>query len=85
MQHKNIIVSIPEGGYENQDATEKVIGYIMRLDNWNLMGGYGKADFAYRIFDREDAGAYFGSDKRFRLYACRLFRKGKTGHICGTR
>ncbi len=41
MQHKNIIVSIPEGGYENQDATEKVIGYIMRLENWNLMGGYG--------------------------------------------
>ncbi|MEY8283839.1 relaxase/mobilization nuclease domain-containing protein [Lachnospiraceae bacterium 50-23] len=41
MRHKNIIVSIPEGRYENQDAVEKVISYIMRLNKGNLMGGYG--------------------------------------------
>lgn len=41
MRHKNIIVSIPEGRYENQDAAENVISYIMRLNKGNLMGGYG--------------------------------------------
>ncbi|SHJ99539.1 relaxase/mobilization nuclease domain-containing protein [Hespellia stercorisuis] len=36
-----IEVSIPEGKYDNQDAVEKVISYILRLDNPQLVGGYG--------------------------------------------
>ena len=36
-----IEVEIPKGQYENYDALDKVIAYILRLDNMNLVGGYG--------------------------------------------
>ena len=36
-----IEVEIPRGQYENYDALDKVIAYILRLDNMNLVGGYG--------------------------------------------
>lgn len=41
MRNENIVVSMPAGKYENEDAVENVISYIMRLNNYNLMGGYG--------------------------------------------
>lgn len=36
-----ITVKIPEGKYENLDAVDKVISYVLRLDNMSLVGGYG--------------------------------------------
>ena len=36
-----VIVSLPQGDYRNHDAVEKVINYIMRLQNPKLIGGYG--------------------------------------------
>lgn len=36
-----VIVKIPEGKYENPDAVENVIYYVLRLNNMNLVGGYG--------------------------------------------
>lgn len=38
---ERIVIRIPEGKYENPDAVDKVISYILRLDNINLAGGYG--------------------------------------------
>ncbi len=35
-----IEVEIPKGQYENYDAVDKVISYILRLDDMNLVGGY---------------------------------------------
>ncbi len=37
---EKIVVSIPNGRYENEDAVEKVISYILRLENMTLVGGY---------------------------------------------
>lgn len=34
-------VIIPNGKYENYDAVDKVISYILRLKDMNLVGGYG--------------------------------------------
>ena len=36
-----VIVKIVEGGYINKEAVDNVIQYDMRLQNFNLMGGYG--------------------------------------------
>lgn len=36
-----ITVKIMDGKYENPDAIENVINYVMRLDNMGLTGGYG--------------------------------------------
>lgn len=36
-----IEVEFPKGSYENYDAVDKVINYILRLDNMELASGYG--------------------------------------------
>lgn len=38
---ESILVKIASGEYENNDAVENVIRYVLRLDNSNLVGGCG--------------------------------------------
>lgn len=38
---EKLTLIFPDGKYENEDAVEKVIGYILRLNKPELVGGYG--------------------------------------------
>lgn len=38
---ERVAIIIPKGAYENYDAVDKVISYIMRLNDIRLVGGYG--------------------------------------------
>ncbi|EOS69473.1 hypothetical protein C818_02254 [Lachnospiraceae bacterium MD308] len=38
---ERVVIRIPDGTYENYNAVDNVIAYILRLDNIRLVGGYG--------------------------------------------